>query len=192
MLLSVGGRLERGIDESMTHCFIKSSYDDKRRIAVIYDGYAQICGYDKVIDIGIRMKQRREYAGSVYSEVNHSLIVGGGTMIGNHLPQTERVKNTVEYMDLSKQMEWNYLGNDTNEYHDCRPCLWFDRYNKNVLYIAGSNIINGKYNQMGKIEYCDIREGKWNLYAERHFRNDPFAIFSDRHQGVEVPTLFLQ
>ena len=74
--------------------------------------------------------------------------------------------NSVEWFDLRKiNNEWNYLGDKTNEYHIDRPCLWFDRYDKNILYIGGNNMTNGKYNQLGKIEYCGIREMKWKPFT---------------------------
>ena len=161
-MILTGGTLNHDIDEEMTRCWVKSS-EGKKQIAIIYRGITQLCSYKYVYDINPGCK-RRDFAGSVYCDMNNWLIVGGGGTLGKS--KIDGIGNTVEYVDLHKETGWNWLGESTNEYHDCRPCLWFDRYDKNVLYIAGKQMMNGKYNQMGKIEYCDIREGKWNMFAD--------------------------
>ena len=102
------------------------------------------------------------------------VIVGGGR--GDEGKNSRR---TIEMFDLYKQ-EWILYPYKTNCIHTSNPCIWVNKRNENIVYIAGNWIENHTKSSLGTIECVDIRENnaKWRIvnYDGENRENDNRSI----------------
>ena len=106
------------------------------------------------------MNYKRYKPGCVKSStIFDQVIVGGGR--GDEGKNSRR---TIEMFDLHKQ-EWLLYPYKTNCIHTSNPCIWVNKRNENIVYIAGNWIENHTKSSLGFIEYVDIRENnaKWRI-----------------------------
>eukprot|EP01084_Bolivina_argentea_P291568 501113_1 len=150
---------------SNTNCFIKQN--NMKKIALIGEKKLEICCVkSKTTEVmKVDMNKDRSFGGCAYSQYKNWIVVGGSGKYNmtEYMQFGSAAANTIEYLDLNSLKQWNYLGKNTNNLHCNNPCIWFDNINPNILYIGGDKINNGKYNELGNIEYCDIRQEKWNV-----------------------------
>eukprot|EP01084_Bolivina_argentea_P049696 91396_1 len=109
------------------------------------------------------------------SNIFYQVIVGGGR--GDEGKNSRR---TIEMFDLNKQ-KWLLYPYKTNSIHTNNPCIWNDKRNENIVYIAGNWIENHTKSSLGFIEYVDIREhnAKWKIINY----NDDYRKVNDRNNA---------
>ena len=115
------------------------------------------------------------------SNIFDQVIVGGGR--GDEGKNSRR---TIEMFDLNKE-EWLLYPYKTNCIHTNNPCIWVNKRNQNIVYIAGNWIENHTKSSLGFIEYVDIRENnaKWTIINY----NDDYRKYDDR-SNASIDELF--